>query len=287
MSTIAGNPTSSAAVLEVVRLGGFIGAEIRGVDFSAEQPKRVYETIRAALAAHGMLVFRDQQHLSVAQYVALGERFGTLEDNETLDHAEGFPQVGSLIKEKGHQTSIGDMWHVDHTYLAEPMRFTMLRAIELPAYGGDTLFLSAKAGFASLPDPIKQTLRGLKALHSRTHLIKDGKYAEQFFKERPPRDEGKSSNQMAIHPVVTTLPETGEEILFVNPGYVVKFDGWTAKTSEGLLQTLYDHCLIPEYQFRLRWEPGTIAIWDNRQTWHFAVNDYAGQRREMERLVIA
>ena len=287
MHEIADNSIKPANTLEIARLGGFIGAEVRGIDFSVEQPESVYASILAALAEHGMLVFRNQRHLGIGDFVALGERFGELEDNETLDHVEGFPQVGTLIKEKGHQTSIGDMWHVDHTYLAEPMRFTMLRAIELPAFGGDTIFLSAKAGFASLPDGVKETLRGLKALHSRTHLIKDGKYAAQFFKERPPRDQGKSNNQMAIHPVVTTLPETGQEILFVNPGYVVKFDGWTAQASQGLLQTLYEHCLTPEYQFRLRWEPGTIAIWDNRQTWHFAVNDYAGQRREMQRLVIA
>lgn len=273
--------------LAISRLGGFIGAEVRGVDFALEQPEPVYAAIRAALVEHGVLVFRGQQHLSVAQYVALGERFGPLEDNETLDHVTDFPQVGTLIKEAGHKTSIGDMWHVDHTYLAEPMRFTMLRAIALPAFGGDTLFLSAKAAFASLPEAMKQTLRGLKALHSRTHLIKDGKYAAQFFKERPPRDEGRSNHQTAAHPVVARLPETGEEVLFVNPGYVVKFDGWTAKLSQGLLQAAYDHCLIPEYQFRLIWEPGTIVIWDNRQTWHFAVNDYAGERREMHRLVIA
>lgn len=272
--------------VQVRRLGGFIGAEICGLDLCSEQPESVYNMVRTALNEHGFLIFRDQEDLPHAQYVRLGQRFGQLEDNVTIAHVEGFRQIGRLIKEKGHQTSIGDMWHVDHTYLPVPMRFTMLRAVELPAFGGDTVYLSTKAAFAALPEGLKETLRGLKALHSRTYLIKDAKYAQQYFKERPAMDGGKSNNQMTIHPAVIKIPETGEEVLFVNPGYVVKFDGWTAELSKGLLNTLYEHCLRPEFQFRLKWEPGTIAIWDNRQTWHYAINDYAGQRREMHRLVI-
>ncbi len=287
MAMRALHPEIATEDFQITRLGGHIGAEITGIDCAQPQPDAIFAHIRTALAEHGVLVFRDQQKLTIEQYVRLGEQFGELENNETLAHADGFPQVGDLIKEAGHITSIGDMWHSDHTYLAKPTGFTMLRALELPSYGGDTLFLSAKAAFASLPGEVKETLRGLKALHSRSHLIKDGKYAAQFFKERPARDGGKSNNQMSVHPVVATLPETGEEVLFVNPGYVVKFDGWTAKLSAGLLDALYEHCLVPEYQFRLRWEPGTIVIWDNRQTWHFAVNDYQGQRRAMQRLVIA
>lgn len=276
-----------ATEVSIRKIAGVIGAEITGVDFSSPQPAGLNSKLQQALVEHGVLVIRGQNDLAIEDFVKLGEQFGELEDNETLDHAEGYPQVGNLIKEKGHVTSIGDMWHTDHTYLEVPARFTMLRALELPQFGGDTLFLSAKAAFRSLPEGLKETLRGLKALHSRSHLIKDGKYAAQFFKERPARDGGKSNQQMAIHPVVTILPETGEEVLFVNPGYVVKFDGWTAKLSDGLLQDLYEHCLIPEHQFRLTWQPGTIAIWDNRQVWHFAVNDYHGQRRAMQRLVIA
>jgi len=273
--------------IEINRLGGFIGAEISGLDLSADQPEPVYDAVRNALSEHGMLAFRGQTGLPLDQYVRLGERFGRLEHNVTIAHPDGFPQVGMLIKEAGHKTSIGDMWHVDHTYLPVPARYTMLRAVELPACGGDTLFLSSKAAFAALPDGLKETLRGLKTLHSRTHLIKDAKYAQQYFKERPAMEGGRSNDQRTVHPAVITLPESGDEVLFVNPGYVVKFDGWTAKLSAGLLKTLYEHCLQPEFQFRLRWEPGTIAIWDNLQTWHFAVNDYAGQRRSMQRLVIA
>ena len=267
-------------------MGGYVGAEITHIDFSQPQAPETFVAIRAALARYGVLFFRDQQMMQVEDYVRFGEQFGTLEDNDTLDHAPGFPQVGNLVKEANHVTSIGDMWHVDHTYLPVPMRYTMLRAMELPPYGGDTLFLSAKAAFASLPEGTKETLRTLKALHSRSYLIRDGRYAAQFFKERPPRSTKQEQNKTAIHPAVIRLPETDEEVLFINPGYVVKFDGWTSKISQGLLDSIYEHCFQPEYQCRFQWRPGSIVIWDNLQTWHFAVNDYHGHRRAMQRLVI-
>ncbi|WP_395652688.1 TauD/TfdA dioxygenase family protein [Brevundimonas sp.] len=276
---------TSTVTHTITPMGGFVGAAVDNIDLSLPQSPETYAALRTALGVHGILIFRDQD-LTVNQYVALGEQFGTLEDNDTLNHVDGYPQVGRLVKEAGHVTSIGDMWHVDHTYLAAPVRYTMLRAIEVPKWGGDTLFLSAKAAFASLPEGTKDTLRSLRALHSRSYLIRDGRYAAQFFKERPPRASGEAQNKTAIHPAVTRLPDTGEEVLFLNPGYVVKFDGWTAKLSAGLLDALYTHCLQPEYQCRFSWQPGSIVIWDNLQTWHFAVNDYQGERREMERLVI-
>lgn len=266
-------------------VGGYVGAEILDIDLAELQAPSTYAAIRAALSRHGVLFFRDQR-LDVGQYVCFGEQFGQLEDNDTLAHVAGFPQVGELVKEADHVTSIGDMWHVDHTYLPVPMRYTMLRAIQLPPYGGDTLFLSAKAAFAALPEAIKETLRSLRALHSRSYLIRDARVAAQFFKERPPKSTKQEPNKTAVHPAVIRLPESGEEVLFVNPGYVVKFDGWTSKLSQGLLDSLFEHSFQPEYQCRFQWRPGSIVIWDNLQTWHFAVNDYHGHRRSMQRLVI-
>lgn len=277
---------SEGAPFTIHPMGGHVGAEIADIDLSRPATPELSAALRAAIARYGVLFFRDTD-LTVEQYVRLGEQFGALEDNDTLAHVEGFPQVGQLIKEATHVTSIGDMWHVDHTYLPQPMRYTMLRAIEVPPYGGDTLFLSAKAAFASLPDGVKDTLRTLRGFHSRSYLIRDGRYAAQFFKERPPKADKEAHNKTTFHPAVIRLPETDEEVLFVNPGYVVKFDGWTAKLSQGLLDALYEHSLQPEYQCRFRWRAGSIAIWDNLQTWHFAINDYHGHRREMQRLVIA
>lgn len=224
-------------------LTSVIGAEILDVDLSQAQSDAVHTTIRNALYRWGVIFFRDQS-LTPEQYLALGNRFGVVEAKATLSHVEGFPQIGRLVKEADHLTSVGDMWHTDHTYLAHPIGMTMLHAIEIPPIGGDTLFAHADRAFATLPECLKQTLRGLKALHSRSYLIKGEKYAAQYLKERPvyESEEGKIDARM-IHPAVTIHPETGEEVMFLNPGYVVKFDGWSANHSAALLGSLYEHTL--------------------------------------------
>jgi taurine dioxygenase len=263
-----------------------IGAQILDIDLSRDHDDAVYHHIRNALNRWGVLFFRDQR-LSVEQYLAFGRRFGDVESKATLGHVSNFPQVGRLIKEADHISSTGDMWHTDHTYMTIPLKFTMLHAIEVPPYGGDTLFAHPGRAFATLPRGLQENLRSLRALHSRSYLIKDGKYAAQYAKEHGVVGAMTGADAQAIHPAVTVHPETGEEILFLNPGYVVKFDGWTAKHSAALLASIYDHCLQPEYQCRFRWRKGSIAIWDNRQVWHCAINDYHGHRREMHRMMIA
>ena len=139
--------------------------------------------IREALYRWGVIFFREQS-LTPEQYLALGNRFGVVEAKATLSHVEGFPQIGRLVKEVDHLTSVGDMWHTDHTYIAHPHGMTMLHGIEIPPVGGDTLFAHTGHAFATLPEAPKQTLRGLKALHSRSYLIKDEKYGAQYLKER-------------------------------------------------------------------------------------------------------
>lgn len=263
-----------------------VGAEVFDLDLCQPQSDETIAFIRHALFEWGVIFFRDQS-LTVEQYVDFGRRLGELEEKATMHHVEGHPQVGLLVKDADHVTSVGDMWHTDHTYMAHPISFTMLHAIEVPPYGGDTLFAHAGRSFATLPEGTKDTLRGMKALHSRSYLIKDGKYKAQYLLERPPSDADAIRDARMIHPVVTRHPETGEEILFVNPGYVVKFDGWTAELSKGLLAALYDHCLQPEYQCRFRWQKNSIAMWDNRLVWHCALNDYHGHRRVMHRMMIA
>jgi taurine dioxygenase len=264
-----------------------IGAEIVDIDLSQSHSDAVYKGIREALYRWGVIFFREQS-LTPEKYLALGNRFGVVEEKATLGHVEGFPQIGRLVKEANHFTSIGDMWHTDHTYMAHPIGMTMLHAIEVPPSGGDTLFAHAGRAFAGLPEGVKQTLRGLRALHSRSYLIKDPKAAAQYQKERPvvENEQGKIDARK-VHPAVKAHPETGEEVLFLNPGYVVKFDGWTSKLSAALLESLYAHTLQDENLCRFRWRKGSIAIWDNRLVWHKALNDYHGQRREMHRMMIA
>lgn len=283
MGTNASQQTDNAFRIEP--LSTAVGAEILEIDLSKPQPDGVYQAIRAALNKWGVIFFRDQS-LSVEKYFEFGRQYGELEGKATHGHVEGFPQIGRLVKEADHQTSVGDMWHTDHTYMPNPISFTMLHAIEIPPYGGDTLFAHVGRSFATLPEGVKDTLRSLKALHSRSYLIKDAGYAAQYRNEHGVVEQETGAASQTIHPVVKIHPETGEEILFVNPGYTVKFDGWTAKHSAALLSSIYDHCQQPEYQCRFRWREGSIAIWDNRQVWHRALNDYHGHRREMHRMMV-
>ncbi len=278
-------PEKTENAFRIEPLSSNVGAEILDIDLSKPQPEEVYKDIRAALNKWGAIFFRDQS-LSVEQYFNFGRQFGELEGKATHGHVDGFPQIGRLVKEADHMTSVGDMWHTDHTYMIKPVSFTMLHAIEIPPYGGDTLFAHAGRSFETLPEGVKETLRSLKALHSRSYLIKDANYAAQCRKEHGVVGQEKGAASQTVHEAVKIHPETGEEILYANPGYTVKFDGWTAKHSNALLSSIYEHCLQAEYQCRFRWRKGSIAIWDNRQVWHRALNNYHGHRREMHRLMV-
>ena len=276
--------------LDIRPLTTYAGAEIFGVNLAEHYQPEVYADIRAAMHRYGVVFFRDQD-LSDAQYLAFATEFGEPRVNPLTRHVEGFPAIAKLTKEASHETSTGDMWHADHTFLPAPMN-TILRAIELPALGGDTLWANTRVAYEQLSEQLKNEIAGLKALHSHSFLIKDLAYAKKHKQEHGggmgddmSGDKASATSEMIYHPVVRKHPETGAQTLFVNPGYTVKFEGRSRVESLDLLSKLYDHCLQPEFQCRFRWRPGSIAMWDNSQTWHFAVNDYAGQRREMQRIV--
>jgi len=272
--------------LDIQPLTTHVGAEIFGVDLAEGYDGQVYADIRAAMHRYGVVFFREQT-LSAAEYLAFATQFGEPRVNPLTSHVEGFPAIATLVKEAWHETSTGDMWHADHTFLPSPMN-TCLRAVEVPAVGGDTLWANTRVAYERLPEPIKEEIADLKALHSHSFLIKDLDYARKHKEEHGvgmSDDMSSATSEMLYHPVVRKHPETGADVLFVNPGYTVKFEGQSRAQSLDLLNKLYDHCLQPEFQCRFRWRPGSIAMWDNSQTWHFAVNDYAGQRREMQRIV--
>jgi taurine dioxygenase len=154
---------------------------------------------------------------------------------------------------------------------------SMLIARRVPSAGGDTLFVNLSAAFDALSDGLKQTLRGLRALHSSANARGPATRRAELNFAAP--DE-------AIHPVVGRHPETGREVLYVNPHYTMRFDGWTTDESKPLLNVLYAHALRPEFQCRFRWEVGSVAFWDNRQCWHYAVDDYPGGERLHHRLMV-
>jgi taurine dioxygenase len=269
---------SSELVLEPVTSA--IGVEIHGIDLSENADERIYSEIRAALSQHAVVFFRNQ-NLTTEQFVAFGERFGEVFVNSSsiIRPVDGCPKVEEIRKEPHEHTNVGDQWHTDQAHRSSPCMGTILMARTVPAHGGDTLFINMAKAYEALSEGLKHTLEGLRAVHSHAFLIANAEDPDGRFTKSNAKDE-------TIHPVVKVLPETGRNALYVSPGYTVRFDGWTRKESTPLLEYLYGHAQRPEFCCRFRWAEGSIAFWDNRQTWHYATNDYHGHRRVMHRMVI-
>jgi taurine dioxygenase len=163
---------------------------------------------------------------------------------------------------------------------------SILYALEVPKTGGDTIFASMYEAYEGLSDGLKQTLEGMRAVHSSRHVFGKAR-AERGDDDTVGRIRNpEMANQDAVHPVVIRHPGSGRKSLYVNPGFTLHFDGWTAEESKPLLDYLYRHASQPTFTCRFRWEKGSIAFWDNRATWHCALNDYHGQRRLMHRITV-
>ena len=270
--------------LTIRRVAGALGAEISGVDLSQDLPDGVVAEIRAALVEHQVIFFRDQD-LSPARQVAFGRRFGPLNIHPYVRGMEGYPEVMEIIKEPGDKTNFGGGWHSDTSFLERPAIGSILHAIELPEWGGDTLFSSQVAAYEALSPGMKATLEGLRAVHSAgREYSAQGHSAQKRSSMSVAEAEGAVGE--FIHPVVLAHPESGRKALYVNPAFTMRFEGWTKRESRPLLDFLFEHCRYEGYTCRFAWKPGSVAFWDNRQVWHFALNDYPGQRRHMRRVTV-
>lgn len=273
--------------LRVEPVSGPVGAEISGIDLAADIDAGDVALIRDTLFDRGVVFFRGQT-LTPEQHIAFAERFAPVNVNRFFAHAEGYPAIAEVRKEPEQKKNIGGGWHTDHSYDQVPAMGSILLAREVPPVGGDTLFASMYAAYDALSDGLKATLEGMCAVHSSRHVF--GTNAKRF---ADPADDLKGrlrnadqATQDAVHPVVIRHPGNGRRALYVNPGFTLRFDGWTAEESKPLLDYLYQHAAKPEFQCRFRWQPGSIAFWDNRATWHFAVNDYHGERRLLHRITL-
>jgi taurine dioxygenase len=261
----------------------FTGAEIDGVDLSTALTASQVDAIRQALTRHGVVFFRDQK-LTPQQHLRFAEHFGPIEVNRFFTPVPGHPQIAEVRKEPDQAQNIGDAWHTDCSYDPQPAIAQVLYAREVPDVGGDTLWASMYAAYDGLSDGLKHTLAGLEAVHSSSRI-----YGASGRTARKGRSDLTHDDKVApdvVHPVVLVHPETGRKALYVNPVFTVRFVGWTEEESAPLLGYLYQHAQRPEFQCRFRWRPNSIAVWDNRCTWHYATNDYAGQRRLMHRITI-
>lgn len=281
LTAAAMNPTRDE--LQIRRLSESLGAEIRGIDLATEADPAKWAALRNALSQYGVIFFRDQR-LTPAQHIAMAEQFGDININRFFSAVEGYPQIAEVRKEPHQKANIGAGWHADHSYDDTPALGSILLAREVPAWGGDTQFADLALAYDHLSDGLKTTLKSLRAVHSSRHVF--GKNAERTknLKDRLGNEE--MATQDVIHPVVIRHPDSGREVLFVNPGFTVRFDGWSEEDSKPLLNYLYTHATQPEFTYRFQWGEGSIAFWDNRRTWHQALNDYQGMRRVMHRITV-
>ena len=270
--------------IRIKPLSGTLGAEIDGVDLGKPVSERQFQEIKEAFSTFHVICFRDQK-LTPEQHIEFAQRWGKINVNRFFRPVDGFPMIAEVSKEPEQLTNIGEDWHTDHSYDEEPAFTSILYARVVPDFGGDTLFSSMCAAYEALSDGMKAMLAPLRARHSSRHVF------GHVMNDVESRRTGRIANpelavQDATHPVVLTHPGSGRPALYVNPDFTVGFDGWTDEESKPLLDWLYRHAGQPRFTCRLSWRPGTLAMWDNRCTWHCAKNDYHGQRRLMHRITV-
>ena len=259
------------------------GVEVSGVTL-ADCTDTEMQEIKRAIYEHGVAVFRDQE-FTPEDHIKFGRRWGGIDVNNYFPLQDDFNEIAVVKKEPDQETNIGGAWHTDHSYDQIPAMGSVLVARHLPPKGGDTMWAHMGAAYDALSDELKEQIEGLEAFHTADHVYKsDGLYAQT--------DMGKSLRGQdlktgAEHPVVIRHPQTGRKLLYVNTAFTINFVGQTREESLPLLQQLCDAALTEDNQCRLQWKPGTIAIWDNRTSWHNAMNDYQGHYREMHRITLS
>jgi len=255
---LAGAADSAAAAVpqhwQVQRLAGALGAEVRGLAL-ANLTAPEFAAVRQLLLEHLVLFFPDQ-HLAVDDHVAFGRRFGRLEAHPNLKNP--FTPHSELFELAATHGGVADEWHTDLTFRADPAILSVLQMRKCPPVGGDTMWASLYAAYDELSGPIRQLCDGLTALHDAL-----------------PHNH---PEQMTIHPVVRVHPETGRKALYVNEHFTRRLVELNATESAALLPYLTQWVTQPRFTVRYRWAEGTIAVWDNRCTQHFVLNDFEGER---------
>ncbi len=272
--------------IEVKPISGALGAEIAGVDLSAEIDAARFAEIRQALLDHLVIFFRDQT-LTPDQQVAVGRRFGPPNRYPFVTGLKETPEIIEILKTEADETNFGGVWHSDTTYLERPPGATMLYAHDVPPAGGDTLFANACKAYDSLSDGMKALLDGLVAVNSAAMRRAGGRTALAAGNPAMKITNVAQADRFeAAHPVVRTHPETGAKALYLNLAHTERFKDMSQAESRPLIEYLSGHIVRPEFTCRFRWRAGSLALWDNRCAQHYAINDYPGQRRRMHRLTI-
>jgi len=258
-----------------------IGAEISGLDLRNPLADSDLSELRTALLRYKVIFFRDQD-ISTDQHLALARSFGQLEVHPFAPHKPGYPEVLAITHD---ETVPGreNVWHSDVTWRQQPSLGSILRCLQCPEVGGDTLFSDMCAAFANLPEKIQERVAGLRARHDFPHFRSALRRAGRSEAEI---EELEKQYPNPEHPVIRTHPETGQPAIYVNQAFTQEIVGLPEAESRELLQFLYRQAHKPEFQCRFHWEPNSIAFWDNRSCQHYASSDYWPARRSVERVTI-
>jgi alpha-ketoglutarate-dependent taurine dioxygenase len=292
------NSAAPARHIEARPLAAAMGAEIVGVDLARITDDQFAE-VRAALFRHKMVFFRGQR-LTHGDHEAFSLRFGPFAEDAYTSGVEGHRNVHPLIKEADDRSKMvfGEGWHTDSPFMPKPPAITSLRSVQIPPWGGDTIWCNSALAYAALSDAYRAMIDGLKVHFSMRKVLRHaqesvemrdspiGRLGATRSAEQLPEDVARKVKG-SVHPLVRTHPVTGEKALYIDEAYAVGLEGMSEDESAPILAYLLDHVTQPAFSCRLRWEPDMLAIWDNRLSVHQAFNDYQGYRRELYRTTLA
>lgn len=266
--------------INVHPIAGALGAKLSGVDLSKPLGAEVESEIQQAFLDHLVIFFRDQD-IAPQQELKFAQMFGEPIEYPQLKGLPDFPLITEVVKLEDEKVNFGGVWHSDTAYLENPPFASMLYALEVPRYGGDTLFANQYMAYETLSEGMKATLEGLIGVNSSTKPDMANTRIERL------RQTGQETRSFsAAHPVVRTHSKTGRKALYLNCAHTTHFKGWSEQESLPLLEYLFQHQIKPEFTSRLRWGKGTLALWDNRCAQHNPVNDYHGFKRIMHRIAL-
>jgi alpha-ketoglutarate-dependent sulfate ester dioxygenase len=252
-----------------------IGARVDGVRLSGDVDPRVVDKINQALVEHKVIFFRGQHHLDDATQYAFAELLGI----PVAHHAGNGDPITPIDSEYNRAAR----WHTDMTFMANFPKASILRAVTLPAYGGTTLWASTAAAYTALPAPLKRLAEALRAVHSNQYDYAERIQSTGWYMDENVAKRFTAPDIRTAHPVVRVHPESGERVLLLGE-FAQKLVGFDTRESQLLIHLLQDRITLPENTIRWNWEPGDVAIWDNRATQHRAVDDYGSQRRLLHRV---
>ncbi|HAA91613.1 MAG TPA: taurine dioxygenase [Rhodospirillaceae bacterium] len=268
---------------------GALGADVTGIDLAKPIPRATFAELKQAMLTYQVLYIRDQD-LSPEEYIKFAKRWGGIYYYPYMTGHEAHPEIFEVIKNPGEARTFGNRWHTDQMYSTMPCKYTILYAQELPSLGGDTMFSNTYAAFEALSPGMQKMALKLNTYNDGNDPSRyDGKSRQQYYSSNRMggklKKVKKGVDVVSVHPLVRTHPETGRNALYIGD-QTVSFDGMSTEESVPLYEFFIAHLSKPEFTCRMRWEPGSLAIWDNRCVCHYAVSDYPTERRLMHRITI-